>query len=135
MFHQNAQHTGLYPSPPTLSVDKESLLFLHEEGGSTSPSYYTITIRNRGLGSINWTATASQPEVVSVTPSSGTATASSPSQIIVTVDASGYSAGTYDLGSITIDGGSETENSPAVIQPVTLYVGPVERLFFPFVMK
>ena len=135
MFHQNAQHTGLYPSPPTLSVDKESLLFLHEEGGSTSPSYYTITIRNRGLGSINWTATASQPEVVSVTPSSGTATASSPSQIIVTVDASGYSAGTYDLGSITIDGGSETENSPAVIQPVTLYVGEVERVFLPLVTK
>lgn len=135
MFHQNAQHTGLYPSPPTLSVDKESLLFLHQEGGSTSPSYYVITIRNRGLGSIDWTATASQPGVVSVTPSSGTATASSPSQIIVTVDPSGYSAGTYDLGSITIDGGPSVLNSPYIIQPVTLYAGPVEKFFFPFVAK
>lgn len=135
MFHQNAQHTGLYPSPPTLSVDKESLLFLHQEGGNTSPSYHTIAIRNLGLGSINWTATATQPTVVSVTPGFGTATATSPSQITVTVDASGYSAGTYDLGSITIDGGPETENSPAIIQPITLYVGSVEKHFFPFVAK
>lgn len=133
-FHQNAQHTGLYPSPPTLSVDKGSLLFLHPEGENTNP-YQTLTIDNLGSGTIEWVAAASEPNLVSMVPSSGTALPASPSQVVITVDASGYPAGTYNLGSITIDGGPSVLNSPYIIQPVTLYVGPVEKFFFPLVVK
>ena len=84
--------------------------------GGANPSGQALNITNTGGGTLNWTATSSQPWL-SISPASGTA----PSSPVVSANIAGLAAGTYN-GNITISATGAT-NSPLVV-PVTLTVNP-----------
>lgn len=125
-FHHDTRHTGLFDMPPRLSVDPPAVHLFHAYGETTNPST-KIIIRNIGGGTLNWTAVADSP-LVTVTPPSGVMSY----QATATVEAmaTGYVTGTYSLGTVTIDGGSQTEDSPQDI-PITLHVGSLFQIYLP----
>ena len=133
MFHHDAQHTGRYPSPPKLDVMPTSLYIMHQYG-SGNVKRTTLSIQNIGDDSFDWKASASN-SAVTVSPASGTVSTSM--QSTVTITTTNIITGTYNLGNIHITGtigGSSVEGSPVDI-PVTLYVGSVERVYLPLVLR
>jgi uncharacterized protein (TIGR03437 family) len=107
-------------APSTIAVTPASLQFAYTAGG-TVPAAQPIQIANSGTGTaaLSWTATASDPSWLSVSPVSGTA----PSAPSISVSPAALSAGTYN-GSIQI-AAAGASNSPASIA-VTLTVAPAQ---------
>jgi len=135
MFHRDPQHTGRYPSPPRLQVLPSSLYVLHQYGSGSQERAF-LNLRNIGEGSFAW-AVSSQPGNVAVHPASGTAFYTSSVPLSVTITTTGYTTGTYNLGAVVITataGSGTVMGAPASI-PVTLYVGRVERVYLPLVMR
>lgn len=129
MFHHDSRHTGLFPSPPTLSVSPDSIYLFYPPGSPQNPTQKLI-IRNGGGEAFSWVAEASLSSIVSINPSSGSLDPFS--SAIATVEAipDGYGLGTHQLGTVTIDGGPGTQDSPQDL-PITLHVGPVYRIYLP----
>ena len=98
---------------PVLSLSSYSMAFTGVEGGAVPPPQ-TVDISNVGTGSLDWTASATQPWLTLDT-SAGTA----PSSIHVSADTKGLRAGTYrDTITIASVGAA---GSPSIIN-VTLTV-------------
>jgi len=129
IFRHDSRHTGLFDMPPRLSIDPSVVHLFHPYGETTNPSQ-KIIIRNTGGGSLNWTAVATQPSIVTVTPSSGVVSYLSQATATVEVMATGYLTGTYSLGTVSFDGGTGTQDIP-----ITLHVGSVYRLYLPLTLN
>ncbi len=135
MFHRDPRHTGRYPSPPRLQVSPPSLYVLHPYGSGSQEQAW-LNLRNRGEGAFGWSV-ASQPGNVTVSPASGTAFYTSTTPLQVTINTANYLTGTYSLGNIVITataGSGTVVGAPAEVA-VTLYVGHVERVYLPLVMR
>ena len=135
MYHRDAQNSGYYPLAPRLEVAPESLYVLHDYG-SGSFENRALSLENTGDGELSWEV-QSHPADVSVDPLQGEVDWAG-FTLPVTVSVSGYTTGTYDLGSIvitgTVAGEGEVIGSPATI-PVTLYVGEVHRVYLPLTLR
>lgn len=133
IFHHDSRHTGLFDMSPRLSIDPPVVHLFHPYGETTTPSQ-KIIIRNTGGGTLNWTAAAAQPSIVTVTPPSGVVSYTSQAPATVEAMATGYLTGTYSLGMVTFDGGPGTQDSPQDI-PITLHVGSVYRAYLPITLS
>ncbi|MBK9471829.1 MAG: DNRLRE domain-containing protein [bacterium] len=100
---------NLQPAPPgpALAVSPSHLYFTSPQGQDPAEQY--LSIQNVGGGTLNWTATTSDPGVV-VTPSSGIA----PSTPRISINSSHFAVGTWSRA-ITI-AAAEAIGSPATIQ-------------------
>ncbi len=136
MFRANSHHTARLVEPPRLSAVPTALHLFHQvgdAGGGTAG----IQIINTGEQEFTWQATPGQPAAVTVTPGSGPVIDRTSFQVLVDTAAYYQAPGTYDLGTITLEGRlgqTPVPGSPITI-PVTLTVGPVNRLFAPGVTK
>lgn len=99
---------------PVLSV-APAQLFFNGLIGSGNPPDQIVTITNIGGGTLDWSATSSQPWL-SISPSAGTGNGA----ITVSVDITGLSQGTY-LDTITVSDPAASNNPRKV--PVSLSVG------------
>lgn len=133
IFHHDARHTGLFPLLPTLSVSPDSIHLFYPPGSPQNPMQKLI-IRNNGGETFSWVAQASLSSIVSITPSSGSLDPFSSALATVEAIPDGYGLGTHELGTVTIDGGPGTQDSPQDI-PITLHVGPVYRVYLPTTLK
>jgi Viral BACON domain len=111
-------------SPPVLTTAPASLTFTILPGISTQ----TITIKNTGGESLNWSAAlaASAPSYVTITPASGSLLGGATATITVTVNATGLPAGTTASTSVTISAtdpltGGAVSGSPSVV-PISITV-------------
>lgn len=117
------------PQPnPMLSVAPDSLLFLVQPGGP-NPGPHTLSIRNLGTGSINWTAT-SDATWATLSSASGTA----PSDVTVNVDARALPGGPTRVAHIVITGAGAS-NSPQLITVVAQNVTGQASIYLPLVIK
>ncbi len=136
MFHRDAQHTGYYPRPPRMSVDRSALYVMHQQGNS-EPATATLTLRNNGDLPLNWSNT-SAPSSARVQPASGTLPPHGSEVLTVTIQTTGFGSGTFALGNLRLTGsapgGGNVLGSPADIA-ITLYVGHVYRVYLPLVLK
>jgi hypothetical protein len=102
--------------------------------GDPSNERATLQIRNIGVGSLIWSATA--PSGVTISPSSGTISTSV--NATVTISTAGKPVGVYNLGNIVVtaaSGGNLVAGSPASV-PVTLTkVTQLYKLYTPFILK
>ena len=98
-------HTITLTDQPLLRLSPTSLFFSAVEG-SAPPPPQSVTISNGGGGQLNWSASKSA-SWLGISPLTGTA----PSTLYVSVDIASLTIGTY-TGTITIDGGSGTLDSP-----------------------
>jgi len=109
-----------------LQIAPTALFFSAVEGGAT-PSPQSVAIRNDGSGQLDWSASKSAPWL-SLSPLAGTA----PSTLVVSVDIAGLGTGTY-TDTITIDGGSQTLNSPQSVG-VKLHIAS-GKVYLPVVVR
>jgi len=107
------------PGPtPTILYNPPSFSFSATEGGS-NPSSQTLSIRNSGRGTLNWSV-SDDVAWLSLTPTRGTSTGETDS-VAVSVSISGMNAGSYSA-IITISA-SEATNTPQKMQ-VSLTISP-----------
>jgi hypothetical protein len=130
MFKQNAARTG-YAAVPLLTVSPDSAVVLSD---IDSPAVIkrSILIRNLAGGSINWTATSSQPGWAEVSPASGTVTGETDS-VTVTIDPAGRGLGDHQA-TITINGG-DVPGSPQTTTIVLRVLSEVHRMYLPATQK
>ncbi|MBI1747734.1 MAG: hypothetical protein HYR55_14270 [Acidobacteria bacterium] len=113
--------TLLVEGRPEIGLSPTSFAFRFTgTDGCAHPTDQTLTIANRGGGSLNWTATTSQPWL-SLSRSSGTA----PSQVAVSVNIRDLLPGSHS-GTIVITAPGAI-NTPQNV-PVTLTVDPAPRI-------
>lgn len=131
MLKQNATRTGNMPTTARLELAPTQLVFMYQPGqGNTAQA--TLLVRNTGGESLDWNM--SPPAGVTLSATSGSVPAGASQNIMASVNASSYPNGTHALGIIATSGdsggGGPAQNSPAATS-VTLYVGPVTKLFLP----
>jgi hypothetical protein len=130
MVKQNAARISLLPSPATLVVLPDMLSVFHPKGNPGN-AQATLSIRNVGSESFNWSAASPVGVNITFNPSSGGLSPGSTVQVLVTIPT--HTEGS--LGNITVTatvGGQAAVNSPTLI-PVTLYIGNIDRIYFPVV--
>ena len=130
MFKQNAARTG-HAALPLLTASPDSAVVLSDVN---SPAIIkrNIFIRNLEEGSINWTATSSQPVWATVSPSSGTVSGETDS-ITVTIDPTGLDLGEHQA-TITINGG-DVLGSPQTMTIILQVLPEVHRMYLPAIQK
>ena len=106
---------------PQFSVDPDTLRFGAPEGSNPTPNTQTLTVRNSGGGTLNWTASENADWMV-VAPTSGTLDAGQSASVAVTVTSNTLAANDY-AELITFTDGAAS-NSPYSVR-VELAVGPV----------
>jgi len=88
----------VYPDPPVadprLSVSPASRTFNAQVGGA-NPATQTVTVRNSGGGTLNWSASESLAWL-SIAPASGSRGAGASTAVTLTVDIAGMAEGTYE---------------------------------------
>lgn len=134
LFRRNRVSHARYPVADAFLYAPASLYVLHEYGSGAAETR-PLAIANRGEGVINWQA-ASWPSEVSLNPTAG-AVSLTGQTVSVVISAGGFSTGTYALGDLVFTGtvgGKLVAGLPASI-PVTLYVGPVYKVYLPFVTR
>ncbi len=133
-FRRGHVNQARYFVPDRLDVAPPWLLIMHEPGSSPSERA-TIWLTNPGEGAVVWEF-SSLPE--NITPDAISGTISLGGEAVgLTIAVEGYAEGMHDLGAIELVGtlqGRAVQGSPATI-PVSLYVGPVERVYFPLVLR
>jgi len=97
--------------PPKIEVTPESLSFSTKEG-STNLSSQTITVKNEGQGTLNYTI-SDDASWLNINPKSGICEQSTTKSHTVSIDISGLSQGTYN-GTITISD-PKAKNSPQTV--------------------
>ncbi len=104
---------------PTIGVDKTSLSFEADLGGSNPPNQ-TLKVRNSGSGKLDYEITVDQ-QWLSVSPSSGDSSGEW-DDVQVSVDISNLAQGTYQ-GNITISADNASDGSQDVTVQLTIH-GP-----------
>ena len=132
VWRRSTVRDAYHPRPAALEVSP-GLFFVMREPGDSTVMRKTLIISNGGDGVLNWSAEAALP-VVSLDVVSGTVGLTAQA-VTVEIDGGGYVTGTYSLGEITITGtaGSGPAKDSPVTIPITLYVGPIQRLFVPLI--
>jgi hypothetical protein len=135
MYKGNTARTGTVPLPARLEVSPAQLLIMHQPGqGNTAQA--ALFVRNTGSQPLTWSM--SPPAGVTLSPASGSVPAGGAQSIAVSVNASSYPNGTHALGAIATSGasgsGGPAQNSPASTG-VSLYVGPVTKVFLPLAQR
>jgi hypothetical protein len=110
------------PQPPVLSVSPTSLTFSAQEGGS-NPASQSVTVRNSGGGTLNWSGTSSVGWL-RLSPTSGSLTGGNSQSVSVSVNISGMAAGTY-TGNITFSAPG-AQGSPQVVLVTLTIRGAVQ---------
>ena len=111
---------NLAAPPAVLSISTSTLIFSGTTG-DPNEAPESVTITNTGGGTLNWSATHTQPWLILSTTSG-----SAPGTLPVNVNLTGLSAGTYS-DTITISGGSGVIGSPQTVT-VSLRVTPPASL-------
>ncbi len=109
-------------SPPALSVAPASLTFNITPG----PSAQTITIKNTGGSSLNWSAAlaAGAPAYVTITPpASGSLAAGASAILTISVNATGLPAGTTASTAVTISAVDPLTGGVVVGSPASVAIG------------
>jgi hypothetical protein len=135
MYKGNTARTGTVPLPARLEVSPAQLLIMHQPGqGHTAQA--ALLVRNTGNQPLTWSM--SPPTGVTLSPASGSVPAGGVQSIAVSVNVSSYPNGTHALGAIATSGasgsGGPAQNSPASTG-VSLYVGPVTKVFLPLAQR
>jgi hypothetical protein len=135
LYKRNATRTSNVPLPARLEVAPGHLLIMHQPGqGNTAQA--TLLVRNTGGQPLHWSM--STPAGVTVAPASGSVPAGGSQSVTVSVNASTYPNGTHTLGAVITNAHCEThgpaQNSPAATN-VSLYVGPVTKVFLPYAQR
>lgn len=131
MFKRDASGEGYVPAPPRLDAQAE--VFLLYDTGQSQEAMGTFTLQNLGDGTIQWSA--STPNNVSVSPTSGTYEAQ---QVVeITADASRLSDGTHELGDVVISASSGGKNISGSPQSVTVrvFVGDLSNTYLPAIVR
>jgi hypothetical protein len=135
MYKRDAARTSALPTPARLELNPPQLLIMYDPG-QDSTAQGTLLVRNTGGQPLNWSM--SPPAGVSLAPASGSLPPGSYQSVAVSVNASSYANGAYSLGAIATNGansgGGPAQNSPAATA-VSLYVGPVTRVFLPIAQR
>ncbi len=105
---------SLVPPPPTISATPSTFIFNGIANGS-NPASQTLTIKNTGGSTLNWTVANSQPWL-DLAPTSGTDSGG----VVVSIDNTGLVTGTYTDTIVITD--PAASNNP-VKRPVTLNLG------------
>lgn len=134
VFRRSRVNQARYTLADRMEVYPASLVLMHEPG-SGATERRGIWLYNPGEGVVTWEIVATpsdiMPDVLSGTINPGG------QAVGLTVSVGGYPEGWHDLGAIEIEGmlgGRAVQGSPASI-PVSLYVGPVERVYMPLVQR
>lgn len=137
MFHNNIARTGLIAQPPELG-ELNNMMFFHQIGSTGATYTRTISLRNDGGGSFDWTATHSISQL-QVMPLSGTVSHNGIITFVVSIDTGtvGLVTGWNNLGDVTI---TATDNSMAVsgspqILSVNVFIGDIKSVYLPVVLK
>ena len=112
--------------PSTLAVAPDALSFVAVKDGGQTVSQ-TVSIRNDGDGTMNWSATADQSWILASALEGVTS-----ADIIVAADPTGLSVGGY-TGNITITAAGAV-NSPQTIE-IALYIRPKLYVYLPMVLR
>ena len=133
-FHHDAQHTGRVGSAvPQLAVSPQGITVVHQVG-TPGNEQATLQIRESGVGSFDWSATA--PSGVTLSPSSGTTSSSVNST--ATISTASRPLGVYNLGNIVVTarvGGNPVAGSPVSVPVTLMMVNQLYRLFSPWILK
>lgn len=111
---------------PKLRINPVTINF---NKGSIDPEIFSAPIRisNTGYGELNWVAGNPSTSWFSINPMSGIA----PSEALVTVDSTGLPSGIY-TGRVTIDGGSNTQDSPQTVF-ISLTIEDIKKIYLPVI--
>ncbi len=109
---------------PLLRLTQSGLFFRTSAGAQAPPSQSFLVI-NAGVGSLNWSATATTQTGsgwLSITPASGTSSASNAPAVTVSVNPTGLAAGTY-YGQVQVSA-QGVANSPQAVEVVLNVLAP-----------
>ncbi|MCP4423321.1 MAG: hypothetical protein GY803_02405 [Chloroflexi bacterium] len=132
MARYNAARIG-HPIYPMLQTP-QSLTKMQEISNLADPEWQ-VTFGKLGNLPIEWTAVPSNPDIT-VSPSSGTIT--NETTITVTVDRNQLSAGSNNVGHITINGtanGDSVLNSPSSLSITVNLVDEITNVYLPILQK
>ena len=112
-------------APPAVVISPSSVQ-LSTVAGSTIPLPFSVLVRNSGVGSISFTASAIGAPWLSVVSTTGSILANATGTVNLQADPSGLAPGFY-LGTVEVD----SANSSAQI-PVTLFLATASRISLSF---
>jgi uncharacterized protein (TIGR03437 family) len=119
----NVTFTVLVANAPRLAVEPDNLAFSFTQG--SLPQTSTLTVSNRGGGSLDFTAaaTSSGGRWLSVSAAAGTVTSTTSALLSVIADPGGLNPGTY-LGKVSV---SSSRTGESITIPVTMTVNRIEQ--------
>lgn len=136
LFRKDTHNSGLVRQPASITQATDDILVLHPEAqvGVAADSLIRIEVANGS--NVAWSATATDPNRVSVPAFPDEAT---PPYIDFTIeiDTGGLPAGTHDLGEVQIDAtvnGQPITGSPVMV-PVSVYVGDISYQYLPAAIR
>lgn len=129
VFHEGPTHRGVVPF---LYAHPQSRVIFHQTGQPAAP-----TVRlwvGATTEDVEWTATATRPSALSLTPRTGTYPQDGHIDVAV-VDVSSYATGTYSLGQVVLDADFPSIRGCPVAVPIRLVVGDISRAFLPLILR
>jgi hypothetical protein len=132
MFHHDVRRTGRLPLPPILEFPAK-IYVLHQYGSGAREETWAL-IKNKGEGQMEWTITHAIPSL-QVVPSQGTVITQTSVRLIITT--TNFITGWHNLGPLTVTATSDSspvKGSPTVSH-LSLFVGRVEHVYLPVVMR
>ena len=130
MFKQNAARTS-YEALPLLAATPDTLISLSDIN-QPSPIQRPLLIQNLGPGTINWTATSSQPSWASVDPASGLVSTET-DMATITIRPTGLALGTHQA-TITINSGGAA-GSPQTVDITLIVIPEIYQGYLPYISK
>lgn len=135
-FRKDAHNSGLAQQLASITRATDDILVLHPVSrvGAAVDSLIRIEVANGS--SVDWSATATDPNRVTV-PALPSATTPPYVDFSIEIDTTGLSAGTHDLGEVQIDatvGGQPIPGSPVTV-PISVYVGNIRYQYLPAVIR
>jgi hypothetical protein len=135
MSKKNPARTSAYPQPAQMNIGPISLTAMHQVG-QTGIAKTSFVIYNGGGVAFDWTI--SQPNGVTISPSSGSVLPGDIDFVSVTMQASGsQSSGSYPKGNLQLTATSDqgaVQNGSLTI-PIRLLVGNISQSFIPTIFK
>ncbi len=130
MFKQNAARTS-FAARPLLAATPNALTFLSDINAPT-PSQRNILIYNAAYGSLDWTASSSQPSWATLSPNSGTVSTEMDS-VTLTITPAGLGLGNHHA-TVTIDGG-DIAGSPQTVDITVMVVPEIYPAYLPYISQ
>lgn len=136
LFRKDTHNSGLAQQPASITQATDDILVLHPVSRVGATADALIRIEAANGANVDWSASATNPNRVSVPASPNDAT---PPYIdfSIEIDTQGLSSGTHDLGEVQIDatvGGQPIAGSPVRV-PVSVYVGDIDYQYLPTVIR